>query len=78
MLNHYIYIACDAKYNQKTHLPTLRAEHNTASEEVLHINTQFNLLKFEIIFQSSPKVREFARNTVKILKWCCLFMTLEK
>lgn len=41
----------------------MKAEYNKASEEVLYINNDFNLLQFEIIFQSSLKVGEFGRNT---------------
>lgn len=40
----------------------MKAEYNKASEEILYINTDFNLLQFETIFWSSLKVGEFGRN----------------
>lgn len=34
----------------------MKAEYNKASEEILYINTDFNLLQFETICRSSLKV----------------------
>lgn len=43
----------------------MQTEYNKASEEVLYINTVFNLLQSEIKFQSSLKQGKFGRNTRK-------------
>jgi len=57
----------------------VNAEYNKASEEVLYINIDSNLLQFEIIFQSSLKVGKFGRNTCENPKTVLfLFLTLDK